>query len=349
LRVAIFLGGGASAAEGAPMQTEVFYEYFRMVNEHPKMVTTDMVQEINAYFSEVFGIDTGIDHQANQFPTFEEALGILDLAVRRREALKNFDLENISKNSNRIGFMRQYMVLLLATVLNYKIRDNRNLHKTLVTNLYNKGIINETVFITTNYDVLIDEAISNIKNFKIDYGFDFSNLNSPDSNRRVILYKLHGSLNWLYCPACNEILHTGSSKPILQMIDNRGAIDCQRCQSIMLPVIIPPTFYKDMSNVYLNTVWNKAELTLREVDRLIFCGYSFPDADMHIKYLIKRIQTNRLSTSSLDFIVINHHQGKNIHIAEKEKARFLRFLGKGVNYTSVCFEEFAANPLSFIQ
>ena len=49
-----------------------------------------------------------------------------------------------------------------------------------------------------------------------------------------------------------------------------------------------------MSNVFLSTVWNKSERALRESDILVFCGYSFPEADMHIKYLLKRVQTSRL-------------------------------------------------------
>ena len=37
-----------------------------------------------------------------------------------------------------------------------------------------------------------------------------------------------------------------------------------------------------MSNVYLSSVWNKAEHAFRNSDLVIFCGYSFPDADIHI-------------------------------------------------------------------
>ncbi len=114
------------------------------------------------------------------------------------------------------------------------------------------------------------------------------------------------------------------------------------------PIIVPPTFYKDLSKVFLNQVWNKAEIELLEVDHLIFCGYSFPDADIHIKYLIKRIQKNRRHPEKLRITVINNHQGKQPEIKSEEKIRYQRFLGVHVNYTDHSFEEFAKNPTMVI-
>jgi len=119
---------------------------------------------------------------------------------------------------------------------------------------------------------------------------------------------------------------------------------CQRCETVYSPIIVPPTFYKDLSKVFLSQVWNKAENELSEVEHLIFCGYSFPDADIHIKYLIKRIQKNRRNPQSLKITVINNHKGKKAEIKNEEKLRYQRFLSYNVNYTDFGFEEFADNP-----
>ena len=63
---------------------------------------------------------------------------------------------------------------------------------------------------------------------------------------------------------------------------------------ITVPIIVPPTYFKDMSNVFLSNVWNESEKALRESNNIrFFCGYSFPEADIHIKYIIKRVQTSR--------------------------------------------------------
>jgi len=351
VKTAIFLGGGASAAAMAPVQADLFREYFRLVRDSDSVINSEMYREVTAYFATLFDIDiTKNDVENLLFPTFEEALGILDLAVRRREALKDFDLENISKNSNRIGFLRQYLVLLMAAVLDYKSSDPRDLHCSMIQGLERAGLLMDTTFITTNYDTLIDDALARVPFYQIDYGIDFINLNpnyASSSAGSVKLYKIHGSLNWLYCPTCNTISLTTKEKGIIRLLEDMKNSDCKRCQSVMLPVIVPPTFFKDMSNVFLSLVWNKAEQALLEVNRIIFCGYSFSDADMHIKYLMKRIQTNRVEPSSLHIYVINNHHGKNEHARISEKRRYTRFLGRLVEYTDLAFEDFVNDPASY--
>jgi len=349
VKTAIFLGGGASAAAMAPVQADLFREYFSLVRQRPEIINSEMYREVTAYFAAFFGIDV-INSKLDDllFPTFEEALGILDLAVRRREAFKKFDLENVSKNSNRIGFLRQYLVLLMAAVLDCKSGDRRRLHRKLVEGLGQKGLLAETSFITTNYDLLLDDAIVSEAACKIDYGIEFFNkkpLNNEVKNVLwVKLYKIHGSLNWLYCPACNVIRLTAKEKGVVRLLEDIKNSDCEQCKSVMLPVIVPPTFFKDMSNAFLSMVWYKAEQALMEVDKIIFCGYSFSDADIHIKYLIKRIQTNRLNPAALSIYVVNNYPTKSEHSRNSEKRRYKRFLGRVVNYTDLSFEEFAANP-----
>jgi hypothetical protein len=86
---------------------------------------------------------------------------------------------------------------------------------------------------------------------------------------------------------------------------------------------------------------------LRKVDHVIFCGYSFPDADIHIKYLLKRAQTNR--DRQLRFTAINQHKGKKADQCQQEEYRYKRFLGRNFNYTGLSFEDFVANPLAVIR
>ena len=105
--------------------------------------------------------------------------------------------------------------------------------------------------------------------------------------------------------------------------------------------------FKNMTNVFVSTVWNEVEKTLRKSDLLIFCGYSFADADIHIKYMIKRVQTSR-KKAPLKFMVFNSYEGKREDSKRKEEERYKRFLGEGVIFTDNSFEEFATDPLRFI-
>jgi hypothetical protein len=105
---AIFLGAGASKSEGAPLQGELFKEYFSSPDFTGKH--TRMNRELAAFFLEMFRLNVKDRHLTNaSFPTFEEVLGLTDLAILRKEAFRHFDLDNRDqRNSGRLRIMAQY-------------------------------------------------------------------------------------------------------------------------------------------------------------------------------------------------------------------------------------------------
>jgi NAD-dependent SIR2 family protein deacetylase len=369
MKTAIFLGAGASAAEGAPVQNNLFKEYFQAVKSSRtagrlSKSEREMARELASFFKTMFDTDVqSITSNTSTFPTFEEVLGLLDLAELRREAFKKYELEDFGRYGNRIRLIRKYLVLAMAKAIADSLARTKRLHRTLVTNLEKADLLNQTVFITTNYDIVIDNALTSLSQDmpgqNLDYGVEFTNFNRKGESNwnkpgasAVPLYKLHGSLNWLYCANCNTLTLTPNVKGVIDLITDvdisRDRAICRDCHSVMSPIIVPPTFYKDMSRVFLSEIWNKAEQALRQVERIIFCGYSFPDADMHIKYLLKRVQANRPDPKKLSFTVVNHRDGKDPKRAEEEKKRYDRFLGaKTVNYSNSGFKDFVKAPEQF--
>jgi hypothetical protein len=113
---------------------------------------------------------------------------------------------------------------------------------------------------------------------------------------------------------------------------------------LSVPIIIPPTYFKVLSNVFLQEVWRAAEKALAEAEDWIICGYSFPDADIHVKYLMKRAEVN--SARSRRVIICNEDKSKDSDARKEEQRRFERFFGPltKVLYRSLSFEQFAANP-----
>jgi len=354
MKTAIFLGAGASASEGAPIQTNLFCDYFKLIKSRGKHRSREHEKKLANFFDLMFDIDV---HNGNLdtaiFPTFEEALGILDLADLKNEAFKDFPNINFSANSGRIKFLRLYLVFLMADIINESLKKGKNIHRNLIKKLDTGNQIENTIFVTTNYDILCDNALLDLfPGKKVDYGVDFINYKEgsfyrPDLNS-IKLYKLHGSLNWLYCPTCNNLRITPYEKGVYKIMVDPSQSVCTRCRTVYSPIIVPPTFYKDLSKVFLNEVWNKAENELLDVQHIIFCGYSFPDADIHIKYLLKRIQKNRRRPDELKFSVINNHTGKKKETKKEEENRYKRFLGANANYTDLTFEQFANDPLSII-
>jgi hypothetical protein len=360
VETAIFLGAGASKTEGAPLQGQLFAEYFSSADF--KRSRSKMDRELADFFLEMFKLNVKRGNIANiTFPTFEEVLGLTDLAIMRKEAFRHFDIENREqKNSGRLRPVAQYLVFLVAKVLDANLPRRLGYHRKLVKKLVEADELRNVVFVSTNYDILIDNALTEEpeRGFDLDYGVEFRNFDPawkgdnhwrrPALGNCVQLFKPHGSLNWLFCPTCNELEITPKEKGVvIRLISDFTNAKCSHCESVFSPLIVPPSFYKDLSNVFLSAIWNRTDVALRKVNHIIFCGYSFPDADIHIKYLLKRAQTNR--DTPLKVTVVNNHPGKGETDAQHERNRYMRFLGNAVKYTDLSFEDFAADPLPLLR
>ena len=100
-----------------------------------------------------------------------------------------------------------------------------------------------------------------------------------------------------------------------------------------------------MSNHYLQKIWRSTEKELSNASSIVFCGYSFPDSDVHIKYLIKRVEVNNGYTP--DVFIVNNHHGKSDVLKDEEEKRYKRFFNESskVQYLEQSFEEFCENGL----
>lgn len=357
MEICIFLGAGASAAENLPIQNEIFSNYFKYTLPlHPY---SKMNVKLREFFKEFFNIDVlDDDIDSVNFPTFEEVLGILDMAEQRRESFKNFGTDTYNNKNNSINILRQYVILLTANSINNASKSCNKYHELLLNNLLKANQLLNTTFISVNYDIHIDNTISKLydkdkRPLMLDYGVDFANFDFKESSwqrpigQTIKLYKIHGSLNWLYCPICSSLTLTPYEGGVIRILNNQDEATCLNCSEYTIPIIVPPTYFKNMSNVYLSTVWNKAEASLRKADVIIFCGYSFPEADIHIKYMLKRVQTSR-NNNPLKIIVFNNHKDKLISTLEKEEMRYKRFLGEDIIFTRDSFQDFAKNPCKYI-
>jgi hypothetical protein len=367
MKTAIFLGAGASAAEGAPIQSGLFKAYFGSPDVQKNSA---MYADLKQFFGSIFNIN--LEDPIIKFPTFEEALGILDLAENRKESLRGFSFGEqvpgvqMSSAASRIQLLRLDLILVMAKAIDDGIRAKKQTaqstkgpHARLIDNLRlaqppAPPLLANTIFISTNYDLSIDQALGDDRDYDVDFAADSTEPLNPGL-QSVKLFKLHGSLNWLYCAVCNNVKQFGSKAALSLAYEGRSVNSCGYCESIMSPVIVPPTFYKDMSRVFLSRIWNKTEDALREVEHVIFCGYSLPDADMHIKYLLKRMQTNRPSNMPVKFTLVNHHYGdpqkgippKQPDVSEVERERYERFFGAQVIDSGKSFEDFIESPANF--
>ena len=359
----IFLGAGASAAEGAPAQTDLLGCYFRTVAKEPdlRLPLATMNQELAIFFQQMFGVDTGTCDATTVFPTFEEALGFVELALQRGEQFRGFGDQ---PNLPQLQRIRKHLSQTIAFTLDRTLKDAGKLHRALVESLAAAGELRQTAFVSTNYDILIDNAVAGWQERagmvgQVNYAVSFSNYTHsqylpegfrwpvPDPSRAVLLLKPHGSLNWLYCATCTALTLTPSIKGATSVAVDPERYRCPVCTGLTTPIIVPPTFFKAMSNFHLQQVWRAAEACLMEARRLVFCGYSLADADIHVKYLLKRIEVNRNYTPEV--IIINNYResggsAKSEKSKAEERARYLRLFRdpRKVRYTDLTFQEFSS-------
>lgn len=167
--------------------------------------------------------------------------------------------------------------------------------------------------ISTNWDILLDNSIkraieNDLDKGVVDYCCYISSLKEDESIKlglwalgkgkyNVKLLKLHGSMNWLHCPKCQRLFVEFNTKSAKSIIFER--INCKYCSknfadeiedSILLTSnLIMPTFLKDMTNFQLKLIWQNAGVELSESTKIVFIGYSLPQADFELRQLLSRM------------------------------------------------------------
>jgi hypothetical protein len=351
----VFLGAGASRADGAPLQGELFRDYFLYYNDRPPDRYHEWDRELATFFLDFFGID--VDNRRcvkkAKFPTFEEVLGIIEIADSQNESFRGWGTSQMidTQQKPRLQHMHDVLILLIAEILDQKLRAKAVHHSRLVSSLQRADWLESTSFVSLNYDILMDNALLGAKGqfeLDLDYIIEFVNFGiewqRPRIGRSIKLFKLHGSLNWLYCPTCRTIRITPEEKGVCHLKWQRSGCICDKCQTLAVPIIIPPTYFKVLSNFYLRQIWHAAEDNLQRCGRLIFCGYSFPDADVHVRYLLKRVEVNSQQTPQV--FIVNGHVGKKRAAQKVEIDRYKRFFRDKakVHWTDLSFEAFCEDP-----
>ena len=354
--IVFIFGAGASKAENAPGTEDLL----------PKSLTElkndGRINDLRNFLREFFYVDAKVSEQG-QMPTFEEVLTMIDMSLARQEDFSSkLDYRKLSE-------IRDSLVYSIAKILDKSLENSGRLHKSFVRNLFNmpRRVWNNASFIDLNYDLLLDNALINLyesKDLDLDYGIEFRNFvdprrrtrleraafiqNSeewfaPRKGRSVLLLKPHGSLNWLYCPNCNTIKTTKTDKGALKVWSER--VVCEKDQSCQRTLIVPPTWEKIYDNPHLTRIAVKTDEILRKASKVFFVGYSLPDADIKLKYLLKRAMYDPDYSSRPRITVL---LGENSRKKEL-KERYKRFFGPNVKFSFKGFAYFAENISKYVK
>lgn len=220
-----------------------------------------------------------------------------------------------------------------------------------------------------NYDTCLDDSFAHLfpRNYYLDYSLDLANYDhsddvdhrdwwvnprepvlSPESSEptSIKLIKIHGSLNWKYCDCCNQVLLTplnkkldlGISEPSGKSRSNTGGSEsqthyqCRRDGNAYQTLLVPPSHMKDLSHTIHSRLFIEASEELRRASKIVFVGYSLPEADVHVKAIIKK--SIRPQT---EIVVID------INETEEFRLRYLE-ISKRVQFDTIPFEDLVGSP-----
>jgi NAD-dependent SIR2 family protein deacetylase len=228
-------------------------------------------------------------------------------------------------SSKDIELVHYALRLCIIFFLSYKISSNENKIKTVnkifaekifdmrLSSSYREDILS---IITMNWDTILEKEIYKLcqeynqikgKRNKIYPDLCFYDDLYDESDPRIVsthikakghrnikLLKLHGSINWLVCPYCGRVYVDYNMDIALNEFSENCS--CPKCNiritesesPRMHSIIITPTFLKDLNSLHLKNIWHNALLDITEATKIVFIGYSFPDADFEMRCLLKK-------------------------------------------------------------
>jgi hypothetical protein len=332
-------GAGASKAESAPVTSELLPKAFREFHNDRR------IRFLKGFIKDLYNTDF---RDSDSVPSFEDVLGLLDTALQRQECF--------SKKWNRaqIPKLREYLMYAVCQILNEQLRAKGRIHRIFMQNLVNHTSFapDEYCFLSLNYDLLLDNAIADQRvrrHLDLDYGIDFRNFDvdwfRPRREQSILLLKLHGSLNWIWCPTCNSV-KVGRGKKIVLEIWTEFT-ECENDHTLQEPLIILPAWFKSYDNPHISTIWLKAEKALREAERVFFVGCSLRESDSRVRYLLKK-SLFRPDGPSAAVVVVDKRRDMEDEVAgEKLKEAYKTLFGE-IDYQPVGFEHFARDLHNYL-
>ncbi|NJO36124.1 MAG: hypothetical protein HC869_26795 [Rhodospirillales bacterium] len=353
----VVLGAGATKACGGPLTNEILHEAFQLSQRTERAINLEL---IDRFLQEQFRLPKEVaKRQVEDYPSLPLVMSLIDIAIDRKHSF------GAGWNIQTMARLRHALDLAIFSVLQYRIRtENKDLQKLLFVKLNRRA--RDWGIVSLNYDIFPDNALVQMSSRSsgqtrfADYGCDiFVPGQHGDAQRDPStirhrpsfgkLLKLHGSLNWYYCPHCQrldlgisaegnlteKVLHKfvkgeREKKRLLETrYEGREVSGCEACGAEVRPVLISPSLYKDYRNPHISRIWYEAEMLLRHSSQVVFIGYSFPDDDVHVAYLMKRA----LQHLAPERITVVEYSKKRIARAKNVVyQRYRAMFGKGFNW-----------------
>jgi hypothetical protein len=304
-QVTYFLGAGATRADypSIPLMDELLHEILRSGSAESLL---------KGFLAEIFGPEcVRPAAQAQERPRIDDVFTLIDASLSGKAPSPG------GKSREVLIEARRHLIASIGRVIAKAIgEDHGRVARKFATSLPEGS----ATLISTNYDIVMDNALLERSPKNVNYGvpvreavhrrggliagrFDEIHHYRPIPGSQEIirkggipLLKLNGSLNWLYCPRCDELditLLQGTGAVALLDEPKLGRCCRDRCTSPYEPVLVGPSLEQRYEHRVLRDTWTRAERALLASTRLVVIGYSIPDADYLIRAMLARTFASR--------------------------------------------------------
>jgi hypothetical protein len=269
----------------------------------------------------------------------EEIVTFLDLAVSK------FGKLGESKSYHLEEAQRELIEYISNRLLLYHRRNLNELYPSEKYKILFQDLTPQDSIITLNYDIMIEDTLqvlweempedgknkfaSKKGNFPEEHPLlrklneilinqplwigrpEWIYYTSEEMDRGVFL-KLHGSINWVYCPN-EDCRHHFSLFPveIKEFIEQSISFpSCRVCGTATKPAIVLPTMYKAFERFpKLGFIWALARKELEEADKIVIIGVSFAESDYYLRWLFKSaLRKFRLNPNSHKIEIVDKNE-----------------------------------------
>lgn len=272
------MGAGASKHIGVPVMTEFvdkMYDLYRGNGDAHSKVVFDLIRQWNRVFA----------HGSFDLNNIEALFSAAD--IERLIAVGEKEDETIEATYEALRTM------IVRTVVDTQLYSyNTNSRRLYGENAYSKLLYElrkrpnrRYDFITVNYDLGLEFAFEE-HGVQYDLGF------GPWKQDVGHILKLHGSVNWVEEGSDIKVIsprdmaaESGGYK-VTQMSNGMYKLKLGEYLDLSKALVIPPSFSKYGVDGPLRSVWSNAYRALRNARDIFIIGYSMPESDLMVRYLL---------------------------------------------------------------
>ena len=321
------LGAGFSKGAGIPLQSEIIGTIRRLtkpksIMSGPALASRYAVDRktLLSFLGKVF--------PKGEEPSLEDVYTLLDQTIGRRAHCGRYDWRRLDKAREALNNVILYVFHSAGeqAAADEALATEYRRFAAFLVNKRIAAKQGTTPFgiISLNWDSLLEESIfwcirkvQALHKIDVDYCCFTSPLgescpHTPSLYQKakglynIKVMKLHGSVSWLICPNCNRLytgvgglgdvwyqyMQTGSCIECRQQcVDKSGKERSKESDEFgprLEAFFITPTYVKVFPNAHIQMTWHNAHIDLSKASEVVFIGYSLPEADYHVKTLLRR-------------------------------------------------------------